>query len=202
MKAGESVNGQVGESANRFARSLDLLLRDCSSCVMRVTTPNCSNPPAWGHTPGRMQVLRIIGSSSSPLSAQEIDLALKQSVPMNRVTLYRILDLLVEHKVVDRITAGDRSFRYGLAENPNHPRHSHFYCTHCGSMECLNPQSVNVDLDVLKTTFPALIEKVEVRLDGICRTCLRQQYHRAALDPGQTIHRRGHRERRGDSGLE
>ncbi|HBD08190.1 MAG TPA: transcriptional repressor [Syntrophobacteraceae bacterium] len=132
-----------------------------------------------GSTPGRRRVLEIIGSSTSPLTAQEITFALERGIPINRVTLYRILDLLVEHHVVDRITAGDRSYRYGLAENPNHPRHPHFYCTRCGSMECLNPTSISVDVNTLHSTYPALIERVEVRLDGVCKRCLREQRSRA-----------------------
>jgi Fur family ferric uptake transcriptional regulator len=132
-----------------------------------------------GLTRGRLQVLEIVGNSSSPLSVQEISYALERALQINRVTLYRILDLLVEHKIVERITAGDRSFRYGLAENPNHPRHPHFFCTHCGSMECLNPHSVSLDFSAFHSTFPALIEKIEVRLDGVCKTCLRQQRTKA-----------------------
>jgi Fur family transcriptional regulator, ferric uptake regulator len=135
------------------------------------------------HTPGRLQVLAIIGSSTSPLSVQDIAFAMERAMTLHRVTLYRTLELLVDHKVVDRITAGDRSFRYGLAENPNHPHHPHFYCTHCGSMECLNPKSVTVDVDTLQNSFPALIERVEVRLDGICKTCLRQQRARTGSKP-------------------
>jgi Fur family transcriptional regulator, ferric uptake regulator len=135
-----------------------------------------------GQTPGRLQVLEIIGNSSSPLSVQEISYTLQRALQINRVTLYRILDLLVDHKIVERITAGDRSFRYGLAESPNHPRHPHFFCTACGSMECLNPQSVSLDFTSLDTTFPALIEKVEVRLDGVCKTCLRLQRSKAHKD--------------------
>ena len=145
-----------------------------------------------GPTPGRRQVLEIIGSSASPLTAQEIAFALERAMPINRVTLYRILDLLVEHKVVDRITAGDRSYRYGLAESPNHPRHPHFYCTHCGSMECLNPKSITVDVDTIQSVYPALIERVEVRLDGVCKTCLRQQRREAnrAANTGTKLERR------------
>ena len=77
-------------------------------------------------------------------------------------------------KIVDRISAGDRSFRYGLAANKNHPRHPHFYCTLCGSMECLNPESLPVDIQSFQKTFPSLIEKMEIRLDGICKNCLRR----------------------------
>jgi Fur family transcriptional regulator, ferric uptake regulator len=138
-----------------------------------------------GFTPSRLQVLEIIGNSTSPLSAQEIFSTLERTMQVNRVTLYRILDLLVEYKLVERITAGDRSFRYGLAENSNHPPHHHFFCTLCGAMECLNPHSISLDLETFHTTFPALIEKVELRLDGICINCLRQQRTRLSRDlPG------------------
>lgn len=127
-----------------------------------------------GCTPNRLKVLKIIGDSPSPLSASEIYTTLRRSGSINRVTLYRILDILVDSRIVDRISAGDRSFRYGLAANKNHPRHPHFYCTLCGSMECLNPESLPVDIQSFQKTFPSLIEKMEIRLDGICKNCLRR----------------------------
>lgn len=127
-----------------------------------------------GCTPNRLKVLKIVGDSPSPLSASEIYTTLRRSGSINRVTLYRILDLFVDGKIVDRISAGDRSFRYGLAANKNHPRHPHFYCTLCGSMECLNPESLPVDIQSFQKTFPSLIEKMEIRLDGICKNCLRR----------------------------
>jgi Fur family transcriptional regulator, ferric uptake regulator len=121
----------------------------------------------------RLMVLEIVGNSPSPLSPQKIFEIFQRSRNMNKVTLYRILDLLVEKELLHRISAGDRSFRYGLAPNPNHPHHPHFYCSRCGNMECLAPEAVNVDTRSIQRTFPALIEKVEIRLDGICRRCLK-----------------------------
>jgi Fur family ferric uptake transcriptional regulator len=128
-----------------------------------------------GYTQNRLKVLEIIGNSSSPLSASEIFMTMKRTHQINRVTLYRILDILVGSEVVERISAGDRSFRYGLAANTNHPRHPHFFCTNCGNMECLNPESLPVDVQSFQETFPALIQKMEIRLDGICKNCLRRR---------------------------
>jgi Fur family ferric uptake transcriptional regulator len=123
--------------------------------------------------PNRLMILEIIGNSPSPLSPQEIFEILQRSRHMNKVTLYRILDLLVEKGLIQRISAGDRSFRYGIAPNQNHPQHPHFYCHECGNMECLAPEALNVDTGALRKTYPALIQKVEIRLDGICRHCLK-----------------------------
>ncbi|HYA01974.1 MAG TPA: Fur family transcriptional regulator [Syntrophobacteria bacterium] len=125
-------------------------------------------------TLNRVRILEIIGNSSRPLSAHEIFAKAKRGENINRVTVYRILDLLVENRLVERISAGDRSFRYGLAPNANHGRHAHFYCTGCGRMECLSPGSPVVDMASLESTIPGTIERVEVRLDGICETCLDQ----------------------------
>ena len=124
-----------------------------------------------GQTPNRLRILEIIGDSPHPISAQEIIVALTKSRDVNRVTVYRILDLLVANKLVERISAGDRSFRYGLAPNANHQPHSHFYCLECREMECLSPDQINLDTQPLTRSFLGLIERVEVRFDGICEDC-------------------------------
>ena len=126
-----------------------------------------------GHTPNRHRVLEVIGNNSSPLSAQQIFDTLSRSDNINRVTVYRILDLLVDKGLVERINGGGRSFVYGLAPNDNHPAHPHFFCKSCGNLECLNPQSLNVDLQPMRRTFAGLIENVEVRVDGVCKNCLK-----------------------------
>ena len=125
--------------------------------------------------PNRLRVLEIIGNSSSPLSAQEIYETLGRTHDINRVTVYRILDLLVERKLIDRISTGTRAFHYGLAPNTNHPPHPHFYCRHCGTIECLSPQSLDLKMESLKRTFTGVIEKTEIRLDGTCKNCLKQR---------------------------
>ena len=126
-----------------------------------------------GYTPKRLTVLQIIGNSHSPLSSREIYRRVQGSHSMNRVTVYRILDLLVRNSLLEKISAGDRSFRYGLAPNANHPQHPHFYCNHCGNMECLAPEMLHLDMEAIRTSLPALISKIEIRLDGICENCLK-----------------------------
>jgi len=134
---------------------------------------NLLDASGLGHTANRHRVLEVIGNNSSPLSAQQIFETLNRTDNINRVTVYRILDLLVDKGLVDRINGGGRSFVYGLAPNENHPAHPHFFCKSCGNLECLNPQSLNVDLQHMQRTFAGLIENVEVRVDGVCKNCLK-----------------------------
>ncbi len=124
--------------------------------------------------PNRLGILEIVGNSTSPLSAREVADILNRTRPVNRVTVYRILDLLVENHLLERLSSGDRSFRYGLAPNANHRHHPHFFCRDCGNMECLNPESLKLDTSDLERTYPGWIEKVEIRIDGVCKTCLKR----------------------------
>jgi len=128
-----------------------------------------------GSTPNRLKVLEVIGNNNYPLNPREIIDILSRSTDINRVTVYRILDLLVEKKLIDRISSGGRSFHYGLAPNEHHQPHPHFYCRECGSMECLNPESLHLDIKPLNRTFPGLIDNVQVCLDGICKNCLKNK---------------------------
>ena len=124
--------------------------------------------------PNRLRVMEIIGNSSSPLSARDVHDTISRTREINRVTVYRILDLLVENGLLEKISTGDRLFHFGLAPNSNHPAHPHFYCRTCGVVECLSPGSLQLEMEALNRTFPGVIEKAAVRLDGICRTCLRR----------------------------
>ncbi len=125
-------------------------------------------------TANRLRVLEVVGNNTFPLSAGDIFKTLARGRSINRVTVYRILDLLVDYGVVERISTGGRAFYYGLAPNDFHEPHPHFYCKRCGQMDCLRPESLSVETDPLWKTFPGRIDKVEVRVDGVCKNCLKQ----------------------------
>jgi Fur family ferric uptake transcriptional regulator len=139
----------------------------CHKCDYEELLAEASLEP----TANRVRVLEVVGNNSCPLSAGDIFRTLERNSTINRVTVYRILDLLVERGLVDRISTGGRAFYYGLAPNDHHRPHPHFYCKNCGQMDCLSPESLMVDTAPLWKTFPGRIDKVEVRIDGICKNC-------------------------------
>jgi Fur family ferric uptake transcriptional regulator len=125
-------------------------------------------------TRNRLRVLEVIGADSAPLSAQDLFATLNRTGGINRVTVYRILDLLASKGLVERLRGGGRSLVYGLAPNPNHPAHPHFHCRSCGGLQCLHPGSLKVDLRRIERSFAGEIQGVEIRIDGICRNCLKR----------------------------
>lgn len=121
----------------------------------------------------RLHVMEVIGGNKYPLTAADVFQTIERTQSINRVTVYRILDTLVEHKIVEKITTGGRAAYYGIAPNEHHAQHPHFYCTSCGLMDCLAPESLSVDSENLLKTFSGQVERIEIRVEGICRNCLR-----------------------------
>jgi Fur family transcriptional regulator, ferric uptake regulator len=124
-------------------------------------------------TANREQVVAALALAGCPLTPQEL---LDQlGGRMNRVTLYRILDLLVEHGVVERHNAGERAFRYCLRSGPSghlHAGHAHFTCVRCGHTQCLDSRSLEASLGEYLAHVPMRVETAELRFGGVCETCL------------------------------
>ena len=128
-------------------------------------------------TQNRIMVLEVIGNNRFPLTASDIYATVDRTNSINRVTVYRILDLLVEKNLVERLSTGGRAAHFGLAPNENHAPHHHFCCTRCGRMDCLSPGSIDISSDRFSRTFPGQIERIEIRIDGVCGSCLRAEAH-------------------------
>jgi Fur family transcriptional regulator, ferric uptake regulator len=119
-------------------------------------------------TAKRMLVVQALTGAGRPVTPQELLEPL--GAQMNRVTLYRILDLLVEHHVATRHNAGERAFRYCLRTGPT--GHAHFTCSLCGHTECLDSQALTVGLAELLAQLPMRVDSAEIRFGGVCRDCL------------------------------
>ena len=129
-------------------------------------------------TPNRLRIVEVIGNNPSPIRAREILAAVSRNKQINRVTVYRILDLLVKKGVVQQISGWGRSLVYGMAESENHPAHPHFHCNSCGTLQCMQPVSLPVNIKNIDRSFVGEINNMEVRLSGICRNCLSKKERR------------------------
>lgn len=126
-------------------------------------------------TASRLLIMEVIGSNNYPLTVTEVLHTVERTRSINRVTVYRILDLLVEKHLIERISAGGRAAHFGMAPNEHHPSHPHFHCVNCGLMNCLSPESLTIHPENLQKTFPGRIQRIEILVEGICNTCLKQE---------------------------
>jgi Fur family transcriptional regulator, ferric uptake regulator len=120
-------------------------------------------------TPARLAVLEILLDSATALSHHEIENAIeRRSLDVDRVTLYRVLDWLVERHLAHRIAAEDRVWRFNAVDRVHAADHAHFHCTRCGQIFCLNGgQSVNT-FAVPDGYRP---ERAEITIHGRCPGC-------------------------------
>ena len=134
-------------------------------------------------TEHRLQVLMAVGNTAHPSSAQDVLEKISATKDINRVTVYRILDLLVEHEVLNRLGLGEKSQRFCL-RGAHEDEHPHFHCTRCDSYLCLNVPQLPLDREVLNDLCLD-IRHVDIRLEGICPACqkkLREPHDSAPAD--------------------
>lgn len=116
-------------------------------------------------TPARLQVLEILLAAPHALSHAEIEARL--AAPLDRVTLYRVLDWLVAKGLGHKIPGEDRSWRFNAIAHEAHG-HAHFHCTRCGQVFCLS------DLQpAFALSLPPgyRFQKAELSVHGECPAC-------------------------------
>lgn len=99
-------------------------------------------------TPARVKVLAALLGAHRAFSHQDVQEAFAD---MDRVTLYRALDCLIEAGLAHKIAGDDRVFRYSAGNEHGAPdapqpraqaaaqhQHGHFKCTRCAKVFCLS----------------------------------------------------------------
>lgn len=119
-------------------------------------------------TANRLVVLEALLKSDNPLSHQELLNALSSTQEFDRVTLYRVLDWLLEHDIVHKVAGDNRAWRFQLNSTNASHRHAHFQCTECGKVYCLD--DVSPRTPKLPKDFRAV--SIELNIKGRCGNCL------------------------------
>lgn len=119
-------------------------------------------------TPARLRVLDLLNGAGRPMSHAEIDSAMA-ALPMDRVTLYRVLDSLVTNALVLKAVDTKGVYHYSAAAAQHrHGSHVHFHCTGCGGSFCL---------DAPPPKAPRLprgfrLNAIAFELRGTCSSCI------------------------------
>lgn len=116
-------------------------------------------------TAARVQVLAQLLAADSALSHHVLMAeAAAAGQPLDKVTLYRVLDWLVGQALAHSVTGQDRVRRYSAA----HAGHAHFECEQCGRLYCLRePAAPPVTPPGFET------RRVDLTLHGRCADCTR-----------------------------
>lgn len=120
----------------------------------------------------RLSVLNVLSSALTPLSHSEVAEKLADA-SVDRATVFRNLQDLVEVGLLKRSDLGDHVWRYELASGQGaHPvdGHPHFVCSACSAVSCLSGSTITVKAG---RGAPATVRKgsFEVQLRGVCDQC-------------------------------
>ena len=117
-------------------------------------------------TAARVSVLNVLLSADHAFSHSEIEQAVEKTHDsIERVTLYRVLDWLVNHKFAHKVVGADRVWRFNATLTADH---AHFNCTHCGRIYCLENLTPAVALTLPKGFK---LQHADVAVQGLCPHC-------------------------------
>lgn len=119
-------------------------------------------------TANRVLVLRALLASEGASSLVELETALET---MERSSILRVLNLLVDNDVVHTFEDGRGVTKYEICHGESHcsiaDMHAHFYCEKCGRTYCFE------DISAPRIELPEefSIRTVNYMLKGLCPHC-------------------------------
>jgi Fur family ferric uptake transcriptional regulator len=119
-------------------------------------------------TEARVAILRTLLKTARPLRQDQIAPQLADQT-LNKVTIYRTLESLVEAGLVHRAFTQNRAWHFELADHCSEKQcHPHFTCTSCGVTHCLT----DISLPMARIADKGfVISRQQVRLEGLCPIC-------------------------------
>jgi Fur family ferric uptake transcriptional regulator len=120
-------------------------------------------------TAPRLRVLSMMYSKNTATSQPDLESVMHD---IDRVTLYRILNVFEEKGIIHKIFDLDGTANYAVCHsdceaNHHHDEHVHFNCTVCKNVYCLN------ELSLPSITIPAgfKLESFTLYATGLCPKC-------------------------------
>jgi Fur family ferric uptake transcriptional regulator len=119
----------------------------------------------------RERIIEVLSEQECALTANEIEDELRrQGRPTARASIYRVLDLLVEHGLVERVVVGEGLARFEPLEPSGH-HHHHLVCGHCGALVRFDDPGLELAINRLSEKLGVTVDSHEVLLRGACARC-------------------------------
>lgn len=120
-------------------------------------------------TTAKTEILAVLNTSDTALSHSDIQLLLPDNL-CDRVTIYRVLDRLIDEGFIHKVVNTDGIIKYAKCHNcseSHHHGHIHFSCEKCKSVTCLEEVEPSF-------TLPEHYKLNEINfvVSGLCPQCL------------------------------
>jgi Fur family transcriptional regulator, ferric uptake regulator len=119
----------------------------------------------------RAAVIDHLARQRCAVTAQEIEAALDaERRSVGRASVYRVLDLLAQHRLVQRLDMGDGMARYEAIE-PSGDHHHHLLCERCGRLVPFDDGDLERSIERLAARRGFSVAGHDVTLHGACERC-------------------------------
>lgn len=116
----------------------------------------------------RLLVAQVLAEATSPLSLADIETVL-DTAPKS--TIFRALNIFLEHRLVHCFEDGSGSLKYELCDNDEEcnvgDMHTHFYCEKCQRTFCLR----NTQVPIIELPDGFTMNSVNYMVKGVCDEC-------------------------------
>ena len=119
-------------------------------------------------TQQRLLILESIINSEKVFSTNSLQKKIRNS--MDLVTIYRILSVFLEKKIIREIASNETTRFYELSCE-HHPVHPHFICKKCKKITCLGAIDNKYIAGLKKYSEDNLIEDIIIQFTGTCKKC-------------------------------
>lgn len=119
-------------------------------------------------TAPRRAVLTVLSETGSHVTADEIHRRVQRTHPdISASSVYRTMELLANHGVVDHVHLGHGPAEYHLTAE----RHAHLVCDACGAVVELEPELSEPFARRVDTELGFCVDLGHFALTGRCRAC-------------------------------
>jgi len=118
-------------------------------------------------TQARVSLLELMAKEDKPLDAQYLTDILQKASQVDKVTIFRILNVLTEHGILRRLEFGEGKARYEL----NTEDHHHLICQNCGKIEDISDCNIGALEKEIKQKKHFLVKLHTLEFFGLCSNC-------------------------------
>jgi Fur family ferric uptake transcriptional regulator len=153
------VTGAVAAYCRPMAMTVDELVARLRAAGVRITAP-------------RRMVLSALVESGSHVTADELHRRVQRDHPeVSASSIYRTMELLTEHGVVEHLHLGHGPAQYHLTDE----RHAHLVCNGCGAIVELDPELSAPFADRIADHLGFDLDLGHFALTGWCAPCRPQR---------------------------
>lgn len=117
----------------------------------------------------RQAILEVLDQANTPLSAYDIEEHIPENIPINVVTIYRVIELFEKLEIIHKVHTKEGYVRCDFEAKKG--CHSFAICKKCGSTEEFVQKKCDTEKNLPKTLVYKSLSHIS-EIAGVCQQCI------------------------------